>query len=122
MYFDKESAHWIVQSLRDKRFTLQQRHFKPDYPLGRILWLNCRTSEDQDSCDEKDVKNRVLTFTSCVEAQFTCDSGHCVDDIGYIFQPGIHHNAHFNHDMIQLHVQPILKAFLIMILLQKEMR
>ena len=83
LYFDKELGHWIVQSLRDKRFTLHTKHFRPDYPLGRMLWLSCKKTAGQNICDEKDEEQRVLTFTSCVGGEFTCDSGHCVDDIGY---------------------------------------
>ena len=83
LYFDDQSQYWIVASLRDKRFSLHQKHFSPDYPLGRIQWFSCMKDDGHRSCDEDAKKPLLLTFTSCVDQQFTCDSGHCVDNIGY---------------------------------------
>ena len=78
-----ESKHWRVQSLRDERFVLRQKHYRPDYPHGRITWHECRKNEGKISCDGEEERENFLAFSSCENGEFTCDSGHCVDDIGY---------------------------------------
>ena len=69
---------WILQSLREKRKFFYQ-NVKQDHPLGRIRWTVCQKNDAQDSCNENKMKE--LTFTSCGEGKFTCDSGHCVDSL-----------------------------------------
>ena len=70
---------WILQSLREKRKAFHQ-NVKQDHPLGRIPWSGCKATEGKYSCNENEAKE--LTFTSCGDGKFTCDSGHCVDSLG----------------------------------------
>ena len=78
-----ESKHWTVQSLRHEQYVLRQRYYRPDYPLGRTTWNECRKDNGQISCAGKEERQNLLTFSSCINGEFTCDSGHCIDDIGY---------------------------------------
>ena len=49
-------------------------------------WKSCERKDGYDTCDENNDKSKSLTFTSCRDGEeFTCDSGHCVNDLGYIF-------------------------------------
>ena len=82
MYYNTVAKSWIIQSLREKRNALHQP-MKRDSPIGRIEY-NHEVEDKDDSCDEKTNKRVLLTFTSCEDGEFTCDSGHCVDDLGYI--------------------------------------
>ena len=78
-----ESKYWRVQSLRHDRYVLRQRHYRPDYPFGRTTWYECTKNKGQTSCDGNEESQNLLAFSSCIKGEFTCDSGHCVDDIGY---------------------------------------
>ena len=82
MYFNDTQKSWILQSLREKGNTFYQ-NINQAYPHGRMKWTNCERKSENDTCDEKKDNPRLLTFTSCGgEEEFTCDSGHCVDDVG----------------------------------------
>ena len=74
----------MLQSLRDERFALRQKHFSPEYPLGRIKWFQCKVQKDEQNICIKAERELLLTFTTCFDKEFTCDSGHCVDDLGYL--------------------------------------
>ena len=81
IYYNTSYNSWTLQSLRDKtRIYYQDSDL--DYPLGRTEWKYCKMHEGNSSClnDQKDA-GKILTFTSCKEGEFTCDSGDCLDHI-----------------------------------------
>ena len=81
IYYNTSYNSWTLQSLRDKtRIYYQDSDL--DYPLGRTEWKYCKMHEGNSSClnDQKD-SGKILTFTSCKEGEFTCDSGDCLDHI-----------------------------------------
>ena len=84
MYYNTTLASWIVQSLRKEDKTLRQQ-LNRNSPLGRIEWKYEEEENEDNYCPiDVKVKNReLLTFTKCKNGEFTCDSGHCVDNIRY---------------------------------------
>ena len=83
IYYNTSYKSWTLQSLRDKIRSYYQ-DFDADYPLGRTEWKYCKMQAGNDSClnEQKDA-GIMLTFTSCNEGEFTCDSGDCLDHIRY---------------------------------------
>ena len=53
-------------------------------PLGRLDWRLEHLGGEIDSDDESSEIGVPLSFSSCTDGQFTCNSGDCVDEIRYL--------------------------------------
>ena len=82
LYYNTSYKSWTLQSLRNKR-KLYYQPSDQDYPLGRTEWKYCKLAVNGSCSNDQKDAGPILTFTSCKQGEFTCDSGDCLDHIRY---------------------------------------